>query len=131
LDTPVKRTLWFHIIPLLEEDDQEYCKRKLSLTTLMMQRTATPPPAPLPPPPPPIVKTSSPIRIIATNCHNISVITNESLCCNEQLVEDKHHYNNFVEYENRSMSPLPPPPPPEQPYYWSQNKTELKSEISI
>jgi len=31
LDTSAKRTLWFHLIPLLDEDDQEFCKRKLSL----------------------------------------------------------------------------------------------------
>ncbi len=31
LDTKAKRTLWFDIIPLLEEDDQEYAKRKLCL----------------------------------------------------------------------------------------------------
>lgn len=31
LDTPAKRTLWFHIMPLLDEDDQEYAKRKLCL----------------------------------------------------------------------------------------------------
>ena len=31
LDTPAKQTLWFHIIPLLEEDDQEYTKRKIRL----------------------------------------------------------------------------------------------------
>jgi hypothetical protein len=31
LDTPAKRTLWFHLIPLLDEYDQEYCKRKLCL----------------------------------------------------------------------------------------------------
>lgn len=33
LDTPAKRTLWFHIIPLLDEDDQEYTKRRLFLFT--------------------------------------------------------------------------------------------------
>lgn len=33
LDTPAKRTLWFHVIPLLDEDDQEYTKRKLLLFT--------------------------------------------------------------------------------------------------
>jgi hypothetical protein len=32
LDTPAKQTLWFHIIPLLDEDDQEYAKRKIRLT---------------------------------------------------------------------------------------------------
>ncbi len=31
LDTSAKRTLWFHLIPLLDEDDQEFCKRKLSV----------------------------------------------------------------------------------------------------
>ena len=31
LDTPAKRTLWFHLMPLLDEDDQEHCKRKLCL----------------------------------------------------------------------------------------------------
>ncbi len=29
LDTPAKRTLWFHILPILMDDDQEYCKRKI------------------------------------------------------------------------------------------------------
>lgn len=38
LDTPAKRTLWFHLIPLLDEDDQEYCKRKLYLPTLISRR---------------------------------------------------------------------------------------------
>lgn len=33
LDTPAKKTLWFHILPLLDEDDQEYCKRRLFLAT--------------------------------------------------------------------------------------------------
>ncbi len=33
LDTKAKRTLWFNIIPLLEEDDQEYTKRKLNLSS--------------------------------------------------------------------------------------------------
>lgn len=28
-----RRTLWFHIIPLLDEDDQEYTKRRLFLFT--------------------------------------------------------------------------------------------------
>jgi len=31
LDTPAKRTLWFHLMPILDEDDQEYCKRKLCI----------------------------------------------------------------------------------------------------
>jgi hypothetical protein len=31
LDTPAKQTLWFHIIPLLDEDDQEHAKRKLCI----------------------------------------------------------------------------------------------------
>ena len=29
LDTPAKQTIWLDLIPLLEEDDQEYCKRML------------------------------------------------------------------------------------------------------
>lgn len=29
LDTPAKRTLWFHIVPILLDDDQEYCKRSV------------------------------------------------------------------------------------------------------
>lgn len=33
LDTPAKRTLWFNVIPLLDEDDQEYAKRRLLLFT--------------------------------------------------------------------------------------------------
>ena len=35
LDTPAKRTLWFDIVPLLDEDDQDYCKRKLYLAIPM------------------------------------------------------------------------------------------------
>ena len=31
LDTPAKQTLWFHVIPLLDEYDQEYSKRRLCL----------------------------------------------------------------------------------------------------
>lgn len=41
LDTPAKKTIWFHLIPLLEEDDQEYCKRKLFLAT---DQPMSPPP---------------------------------------------------------------------------------------
>ena len=29
MDTTAKKTLWFHLIPLLDEDDQEHCKRRL------------------------------------------------------------------------------------------------------
>ena len=29
LDTPAKRTLWFNIVPILLDDDQEYCKRSV------------------------------------------------------------------------------------------------------
>ena len=32
-DTHAKRTLWFHIMPLLDEEDQEYAKRKLFFLT--------------------------------------------------------------------------------------------------
>ncbi len=38
LDTKAKQTLWFDIIPLLEEDDQEYAKRKLCLNTDFLKK---------------------------------------------------------------------------------------------
>ncbi len=31
LDTPVKRTLWFDLIPFLDEDDQRYLQEKFGL----------------------------------------------------------------------------------------------------
>lgn len=48
LDTPAKKSLWFHIIPLLNEDDQEYCKRRLFLATgnIFSLRSHSPPPPP-------------------------------------------------------------------------------------
>jgi hypothetical protein len=39
LETQAKKTIWFHIIPLLEEDDQEYCKRKLFLNTINLSNS--------------------------------------------------------------------------------------------
>lgn len=38
MDTAAKRTLWFNIIPLLDEDDQEYAKRKICVTNTINRR---------------------------------------------------------------------------------------------
>jgi hypothetical protein len=35
LDTPAKASLWFNIIPLLDDDDQEYAKKKLCSSSFL------------------------------------------------------------------------------------------------
>jgi len=39
LDTPEKLSLWFNIIPIFDDDDQEYLKKKLCSSSFMLFQT--------------------------------------------------------------------------------------------